>query len=46
VEDVFKSAKHIPYLKKLNPKHVRAVLDGAILGTKTASKADQFSEFA
>jgi hypothetical protein len=26
VEEIFKDAKHVPYLKKVNPKNVRAVL--------------------
>jgi hypothetical protein len=28
VEDIYKNPKHAPYLKRVNPKNVRLVLEG------------------
>lgn len=34
VDEIYKSAQHAPYLKKVNPKHVRSVLEGNVIGIK------------
>lgn len=34
VEQMFKNVKHVPFLKKVNPKNVRAVLEGNTVGMK------------
>jgi len=31
---MFKNVKHVPFLKKVNPKNVRAVLEGNTVGMK------------
>jgi len=32
VEQIFKNPKHIPFLKKVNPKHITSVLEGQKIG--------------
>lgn len=40
IEDIFKNVKHIPYLKKIDPKHVKAVLEGQ----STIKKSNKIEE--
>jgi hypothetical protein len=28
IDEIYKNAKHFPYLKKIDPKHMKAVLEG------------------
>jgi hypothetical protein len=34
IEEIFKNPKHFPYLKKVDPKHIRAVIEGRALSSK------------
>ena len=45
IDQIFKDVKHIPYLKKVDPKHLRAVLEGHAIPTKHLKEKDVFSEF-
>lgn len=31
IDNIYKDVKHIPYLKKVDPKHLRAILEGRTL---------------
>lgn len=48
IDNIYKDAKHIPYLKKVDPKHLRAVLEGRALTIpqKQEREKELFSEFA
>lgn len=48
VDQIFKDAKHIPFIKKVDPKHIKAVLEGQPVARKEQSKMpekDHFQEF-
>ncbi len=45
IEDIFKNTKHALYLKKVNPKHVRSVLEGNVIGIKKQKEHRNFEEF-
>ena len=49
VEQIFKDAKHIPFIKKVDPKHLKAVLEGQAVGVRKEQpkmpKEDRFQEF-
>lgn len=33
IDSIYKDTKHIPYLNKVDPKHLRAVLEGRTLSS-------------
>jgi hypothetical protein len=34
LDDIFKNGKHVPYLKKVDPKHLKAVLEGQSISAR------------
>lgn len=50
IDEIYKNPKHLPYLKKVDPKHLRAVLEGHPIGAKRQHSRQQdknlFEEFA
>jgi hypothetical protein len=34
IDEIYKSAKHVPFIKKIDPKHLKAVLEGHSIGVK------------
>lgn len=37
VDEIFKNSKHFPFLKKIDPKHIRSVLEGNPIISKKPS---------
>lgn len=49
VDQIFKDAKHIPFIKKVDPKHLKAVLEGQPVAARKEQQKmpekDRFQEF-